>query len=170
MPFLPNPWLLLAAAAAIAGAGALGYSAGREAGSDAVQVRWDQREAALASSNAELARAALRASGELQRGVDDDRRRQGAVVEGLRADLERVSGELRERAARPAFEPARASAPAIPGPALCTGLGLYREDGLFLAGEAATGKRVKLQRDDCYAAYGRAKAELEGTAAAAGDR
>ena len=44
----------------------------------------------------------------------------------------------------------------------CTGAELYREDGQFLAGEAARAEQVRIQRDYYYDAYERARKSLAG--------
>lgn len=55
--------------------------------------------------------------------------------------------------------PARGPAPAASSS--CTGAQLYREDGEFLAGEAARAEKVRLERDYWYEQYETARKLLE---------
>lgn len=66
---------------------------------------------------------------------------------------------LRTRPDRPAAQTSPASAVASPGPS-CTGAGLYRPDGEFLAGEAAAAQRIGFERDACYQRYNAARDAL----------
>ena len=74
--------------------------------------------------------------------------------------LQRINDGLRKRPARPTQEGSSSSNPPTPSTE-GTGTSLYREDGEFLAGEAATASRIADQRDQCYAAYGRASEQLK---------
>jgi hypothetical protein len=67
--------------------------------------------------------------------------------------------QLRNRPERPsAGSPV---APAASTPAGNTGAGLYREDGEFLTGEAATAAQVAIERDACYVDYNAAREALK---------
>lgn len=76
------------------------------------------------------------------------------------ADYQRTINGLRNRANRPASLPN----PTNP-PATCTGAQLYREDGEFLAGEAARAEQVRIERDYYYDNYERVRKLLAGQGA-----
>lgn len=74
-----------------------------------------------------------------------------------------LAASLRDRADRPAAtdmpqggDPATAGQ----GAGLGTGLGLYRQDGEFLVGEAARANRLRVALAACYRDYEAARAEL----------
>ena len=66
----------------------------------------------------------------------------------LAADVARLTRSLRDRPERPAGLPESATSAVA-----CTGAGLYRADGEFLAGEAARANETRLQLADCKARY-----------------
>lgn len=68
----------------------------------------------------------------------------------LSADKQRLTDSLRNRSNRPASLPSNTNPPST-----CTGAQLYREDGEFLAGEAARAEQVRIERDYYYDAYER---------------
>jgi hypothetical protein len=158
---LPNPWLILAAVLAIGAAGVAGDLHGAKRGADAVQVLWDKDSAARALKSAENTQRARDTQDMLQAAADKERSDHAQVLADLDDRLRRTLDELRKRPPRPAASGPGVVPAASAGTQGSTGLGLYREDAVFLAGEADTGKRVKLQRDACYAAYDRASAALE---------
>lgn len=51
----------------------------------------------------------------------------------------------------------------------CTGAELYREDGLFLAGEAARAERIIKERDFYYEQYERARQRIESLGSSSGE-
>lgn len=80
----------------------------------------------------------------------------------LRADA--LARSLRDRADRPiATDVSKGGgnpAAAGPGAGIGTGLGLYRQDGEFLVGEAARANRLRIALAACYRDYEVARAEL----------
>lgn len=157
---LPNPWLVGGVLLALGAAGIGGYVRGEAAGRNEVQVAWDRdnaKRALLASENEQRSRDTQE---KLQASADADRTRNAKTLADMDARLAAAVGELRKRPARPALAPGADPQAAGAGPQGCTGLGLYGPDAVFLAGEADTGARVKLQRDQCYAAYERADSAL----------
>lgn len=69
----------------------------------------------------------------------------------LSSDVDRLTGELRNRPSRPV---AGGAAPADPTAATsCTGAGLFVQDADFLVREAARAKRVLIERDSCHDKY-----------------
>lgn len=76
-------------------------------------------------------------------------------------EIERINGLYDDLAERMRKRPPRSSAPAAKTPSTCTGAELYREDGLFLAGEAARAEKIIKERDYYYDEYERARAALD---------
>lgn len=73
------------------------------------------------------------------------------------ADYQRTIDGLLQRSPRPP------SLPSTPNPpATCTGAQLYREDGEFLAGEAARAEQVRIERDYYYNRYESVRREFAG--------
>lgn len=158
-PSIFNPWVLLAIAL-LAGASFFGGDIqGAKRGANEVQVRWDKREAEISAANEEVRRLVQKSTDNLQGAMDAARKDNARAMALLNDDLERMRSELQQRPTRPSGSGGNNQAPRA-GPDGGTGLGLYREDALFLVGEAATGKLIKLQRDQCYAAYERAQNEI----------
>lgn len=158
--FLPNPWLILAAVLAIGTAYVSGDLRGAKRGADGVQVRWDKENAQRALRSAENEQRGRDTQEKLQNEADKDRAANAQTLAALDRRVRDLSDELSKRPQRPASTDRGAPA-AGAGTDRGTGLGLYREDALFLIGEAATAKRIKLQRDQCYIQYERAAAEIE---------
>lgn len=158
-PSLLNPWVILGLLAALAGAAGGGYVRGHADGRQGVQARWDKDSAERALKASENAQRARDTEQQLQASADAERKKHAETIRDLDAKLRDLTGELSKRPDRPAAG-AGAAAAAGAGANGCTGMGLFRPDALFLAGEADTGKRVKLQRDRCYAAYGEAQEAL----------
>jgi len=76
-------------------------------------------------------------------------------INKLTARVSSLRSELLKR-------PSRQNNPLPPSsPATCTGRELYREDGEFLAGEASTAERVRIERDYYYGQYEQARQQLE---------
>jgi len=155
-----NPWVLLGALVAAVGIFFAGDRHGLSAGHLEIQAKWDAAEKQRAWESQRNVERVREAEGGLQDRANQERKANESLVASLNARVEQLTGELRKRPSRPA-QPATSGAQA-PGSGAegSTGLGLYREDGLFLVGEAATGKRIQLQRDACYRAYEAAQAEL----------
>lgn len=76
------------------------------------------------------------------------------TYESIISQRDRVIASLQKRASRPPEKPASTVDPAPAEPATsCTGASLYREDGEFLAGEAARADRILTELAACQAQY-----------------
>ena len=86
-----------------------------------------------------------------------------ALMDKKNEDLSRITAERnrlnRMLSNRPQRDPA-ISIPASPG-AACTGAELYRQDGEFLAGEAARAEKVMRERDYYYDQYEQARKKID---------
>lgn len=157
---ITNPWVILAIVAALAATALASFSAGDHWGSQGVQAKWDKAEKERAWQSQRNLERTREADASLQAAADTQRKQDAQAVADLNARVADLSERLRKRPARP--EPAvGASAPAGAGADLRTGAGLYREDGLFLTGEAAAARRILVQRDTCYRLYGEAQEQLK---------
>lgn len=158
LPSIANPWVLLGALVA---AGAIATTAYIKGGVDGRQEkqaemdRADKQRAFESLKNMER----VRESEDILAAKDAERRTQDAqAIDSLNRSVADLTRRLSERPSRP---PATSVAQgACAGPDRGTGAGLYREDGLFLAGEAAAAKRIVVQRDTCYVKYEALAAEL----------
>lgn len=95
--------------------------------------------------------------------ADTTRKEKHEAVTTLERRVAALSERLRlERADRPAASGSEATPPASPGPG-STGAGLYRQDGIFLVGEAASAAQVGIERDACRKLYSQARDLLGST-------
>ena len=92
--------------------------------------------------------AALRKGEKLQASADKLQEDQNAKTETDRLRIAALTASLRNRAARPATLPADTGAAKN-----CTGAGLYRDDGQFLAWYAAEATRTARALERCEAQY-----------------
>ena len=145
--------LALAGVTALAiGLGAVAlYRTGYAKGAAEVQQQWDAEKAATAAAQAEetmKARQREKALIELTERLRKEHRRE---VDRIVAERNRLVGELRNR------PEARAGAGGVPEGAAagvgCTGEGLSRRDGEFLAGLAADAARTQAALQQCVAQY-----------------
>ena len=84
------------------------------------------------------------------------------AVESVAVERDRLLARLRDRPSRPAESPAGQPDPAPAEPATsCTGATLYREDGEFLAREAARADRILSELESCQKQYGDAEIALK---------
>lgn len=79
-------------------------------------------------------------------------------IESIDAALDVALKRLSNRPSRPANVPSASASTSVPA---CTGRELYKEDGQFLAGEAARAEKVIAERDYYYNSYKNAQKELE---------
>lgn len=157
---IANPWVILAFIVALGASALAGFGAGDHWGSQGVQAQWDKAEKERAWQSQRNLERTRDAEATLQAAADTQRKQDAQAVADLNARVADLSERLRKRPARP--EPAVGAGSASgAGADLRTGAGLYREDGLFLTGEAAAARRIVVQRDTCYRLYGEAQAALE---------
>lgn len=157
MSFLdPRQWLL---AIAFLGACVLGVKFWEHR----LIQQGDQAGYARAVSRAKAAADKARADAEqktkqLQTEADQARKEKTDALDELDRTARALADSLRQRPARPA-RGAGLPAPAGAGPAAggCNGAQLYREDGEFLAREAARADTLRIELQACHAAYQRAR-------------
>lgn len=159
----PKVWLEIAAAAIIAGACWWGYNTVYDRGADAVQRKWDAVEQERSAQSAKVSADALQVTKDLQASADKQREKSNAQIKALNSSLDAAIAGLSSRPARPdagsvPSNPASAAGGSGPG---CTGAGLYREDGGFLAREAARAKGLAIQLAACQAQYNSARDKLK---------
>lgn len=130
------------------------------AGQNDVQIRWDKDKQDR--------------DDEKLRVQDDNRKREKALrdtinkrdkeaqdaAEKLVADYATVIASLLHRPERPADS---GSSPPSGSALACTGTQLYREDGEFLAGEAARADRLRIQLQRCQQIYDDTLALIKGS-------
>ena len=141
------------------GVGWYAYDWAYDRGADSVQRKWDSAKAAQDRASAKVALDALATTKSLQESADNERKAKNDQIDSLNRKLDSAIAGLRNR-------PSRASAVSVPKSAgagtLCTGAGLYREDGEFLAREFARAKALTIQLASCEADYARIAAQLNG--------
>lgn len=160
MMLLPNPWLILAAVVAVGGAWGLGHHQGEKSGANEVQVRWDAEINKRALQTLENKQRVSDTELKLQKESNETREATAKKLEGMATTLAAATDELRkQRVARgSAVGAGAASGSGASGGA--TGAGLYSDDAVFLTRKSDLFERIRLQRDECYAAYGRAQKAL----------
>lgn len=104
-----------------------------------------------AAENARETERLLRKSHEQQKQLKD------AQIKNINSKLDTALAELLKRPSRPTD-----NSPNPPHPSSCTGAELYREDGEFLAREAARAERVLKERDFYYQEYENVRRSLSG--------
>jgi hypothetical protein len=158
-----NPWFLLALLGGLLGTGFVAYEAGEGNGAARVQSAWDEADRIAIEARAARITENRKIEAGLQAAADADRRKRDAektrLDDRLRAALER----LRDRPSRPSS--AGGGLPAASGPGsfgACTGAGLYRDDGEFLARRAAAYQLIRIDRDECRRRYEAAQKAVAG--------
>lgn len=136
-------------------AGAYGYMRGEESGRLQVQSKWDAERAELEAIHARDQQIAREREKLMQQSADRLRQEKDLEIRNLNARSTALANSLRDRPSRPADQigavPSTASA-GCPTP-VCTGAGLSKEDGGFLAGEAARGAEAVALLKQCRAQY-----------------
>lgn len=92
---------------------------------------------------------------ELRKKAEESNRRKDERIKELNSRLSALSSSLSNRPSRNEYD---STTPGVAG--ACTGAELSREDGEFLAGEAARADRVLTERDYYYEQYERARRSL----------
>ena len=150
-----NPWVILSLVLAIAGAFGGGYYKGNSAGQAEVQQKWDKEKTEQFAAYAEAQEAARSREQDLQIQADRLREDKDAKIRDLNARATALTNSLRDRPSRTA--PALSTVSSTTGtscPAvICTGAGLSKEDGEFLAGEAARADEARTLLKQCYEQY-----------------
>jgi hypothetical protein len=149
-------WLTLAGVLALAAALWWAYNAVYDRGAQSVQAQWDKERASLQAQSAKAAADALATTKQLAQAMDKQRSNTHAQISALNASLGAAVAGLRER-------PGRDNAGGVPVDTVtgartgATGADLLRQDGEFLAREAARADRLRLELVQCQDAYSAAR-------------
>lgn len=147
-----NPYFLLGAVLAVIVAGSTGYLKGESAGKATVRSEWNEERRQLAEQHAKDEAAAREKEQQMQAEADRMRKEKDEQIRNSEDRAAALANSLRERTERPAASSSPAKgAVAGQAPAGCTGAGLYRADGEFLAREAARGNQLRAALKECYA-------------------
>lgn len=138
------------------------YSTGAKHGAQRVQAQWDAQT--IERQQAMKQETERREQAETQLQAEADKRIQEKEIEitRLNANIDRLLDQLRKRPQRPSD----AGVPQVTGTESngpgCSGRELYREDGEFLAREAARAEKLRLGLIECRGAYQSAQDTLAG--------
>lgn len=133
------------------------YSTGAKHGAQEVQAQWDAQT--IERQHAMKQEAARRETVETKLQAEADKRIQEKEIEitRLNANIDRLLDQLRKRPQRPSDAGVpQATGTESNGPG-CSGRELYREDGEFLAREAARAEKLRLGFLECRSAYDSAR-------------
>lgn len=168
--FSPIVWRAIGAAVLLA-ALAWAYNSWadrqRDIGRDEIRAEWQADKLARAETTRLLLMARDKATTRLQVTADKERQALNEKNRSIGRDLAAAIDRLRDRPERPADSGERVpanpgTATAGPGDGGCTGKGLYRQDGQFLAGESADAARLQAALRSCRADYERAAQAVNG--------
>jgi len=150
-----NPWVILGVVLAIGAASGAGYYQGNKAGRAHVQQLWDKEKAEQYAAYAAAQDQARQKEQALQAGADQLRQEKDREIRNLNARATALTNSLRDRPSRAATVtgPVPDTANAGCAPTSCTGAGLSKEDGEFLAGEAARADQLRALLKQCHAQY-----------------
>lgn len=150
-----NPWVILGVVLAIGAAASAGYYQGNEAGQAHVQQLWDKEKAEQYAAYAAAQDQARQKEQALQAGADQLRQEKDREIRNLNARATALTNSLRDRPSRAATVTSAVSDTTNAGcaPTSCTGAGLSKEDGEFLAGEAARADQLRTLLKQCHAQY-----------------
>lgn len=160
MPILMSwrAWVALAMVALLAGAGYQLHHGGYLSGKAEVTAAWSLERASVAAQSLKLSEQSARETSTLQLQADQTLKAKDEKIRLLNSAVSAVVASLRDRTDRPAGGIVPEVASAGGG---CTGAGLYRADGEFLAGEAARADAQRLQLDACQTQYSSAREALK---------
>ncbi len=150
-----NPWLIVGFVLAIAGSFVGGYYKGNSAGMAKVQQQWDNDKAVQYEAYAQAQEAAREKEQSLQAQADRLREEKDNEIRNLNARATALTNSLRDRPSRTTTVASTVpSSTGLSCPTLtCTGAELSREDGEFLAGEAARADEARTLLKQCYDQY-----------------
>jgi hypothetical protein len=150
-----NPWLIVGFVLAIAGSFVGGYYKGNSAGMAKVQQQWDNEKATQYEAYAQAQEAARVKEQSLQAQADRLREEKDNEIRNLNARATALTNSLRDRPSRTTTVASTVPSPTgLSCPTLtCTGAELSREDGEFLAGEAARADEARTLLKQCYDQY-----------------
>jgi hypothetical protein len=150
-----NPWLIVGFVLAIAGSFVGGYYKGNSAGMAKVKQQWDQERLQQQGEHIQALSDARIKEQNLQIQADRLREEKDNEIRNLNARATALSNSLRDRPSRTATVASTvSSSTGLSCPTLtCTGAELSREDGEFLAGEAARADEARTLLKQCYDQY-----------------
>ena len=136
-------------------AGAYGYMRGEESGRLKVQSKWDAERAELESIHARDQQIAREREKLMQQTADRLRQEKDLEIRNLNARSTALANSLRDRPSRTTNESSAVSSAANvgSGSAVCTGAGLSKEDGEFLAREATRADELRASLKQCQSQY-----------------
>lgn len=153
---------LAAFAAAVAGGYAYWHHKVDAGGYDRAEGEQAQRDLGIAKRSIRVLDLTISAQQELNNAATATQKALTDTYDAIVLERDRIIAGLRNRPSRPAPSPASPIDPAPAEPAAsCTGATLYREDGEFLAGEAARAERILSELGACQKQYGDAEIALK---------
>lgn len=155
----PKVLLELTIAAILVGLCWYAYNVVYDRGAASVQVKWDKEKSEIQAQSAKVAADALATTKTLAATIETQRSNSNAQITALNTSLAGAIAGLRDRPSRDS----QSNVPSDPSTGAGvggTGAGLYREDGEFLAREAARAKRLAIRLTQCQAQYNAARAAL----------
>jgi hypothetical protein len=136
-------------------AGAYGYMRGEESGRLQVQSKWDAERAELEAIHARDQQIAREREKLMQQSADRLRQEKDIEIRNLNARSTALANSLRDRPSRTTNESSAVSSATNvrPSAAVCTGAGLSKEDGEFLAREATRADELRASLKQCQSQY-----------------
>lgn len=129
------------------------YSTGDKHGAQRVQAQWDAQTIERQQAIAQETKRREQVETQLQAEADKRIQEKEIEITRLNSNIDRLLDQLRKRPQRPSdtrVPQASSVEPSGPG---CSGSELYREDGEFLAREAARAEKLRLGLIECRGAY-----------------
>lgn len=120
-----------------------------------------QIEAQVSRESFKLKERSLNAKIELEQEFDNIQKEKNAKIQTLNARVASLTRSLQERPNRPEPSGVPNSTGIEESKPGATGAQLYRQDGEFLAGEAARAELIKEELLGCYKSYDEAKSALD---------
>lgn len=127
----------------------------------AVSAAVTEIELNLAKENFKLKERSLNAQIELQQSFDNIQKEKDAKIKNLNARVASLTRSLQERTSRPESSGVPDNSRIEKTSKGATGAQLYRQDGEFLAGEAARAELIREELLTCYKSYDTAKKALD---------
>ena len=156
----PKVWLELALVAVLVFCGWYAYNAIYDRGAASVQAKWEAEKLATAQASAKVTADALATTKALADAASKRDGETNAQISKLNTSLATAIAGLSNRPARPDSGSVPGAASDGKGQPGCTGAGLYKDDGQFLARYARDTAELQLRLKACYAQYDDLAAKL----------
>ena len=127
----------------------------------AVTAAITEIELNISKENFKLKERSLNAQIELQQSFDNIQKDKDAKIKNLNARVASLTRSLQERPSRPESSGVPDNSRVEETPEGATGAQLYRQDGEFLAREAARAELIREELLTCYKSYDTAKKALD---------